>query len=135
MCNWILDFLTDRLQAVRIRDISSPPITLSTGSPQGCVLSPFLYTLLTVDCSARYLSCLIVKIADVTVVVGCFTYYDEYYYRKEVEHLEDWCRENNLCINVKKTKEMIVASGGADTSLTLYTWEEVRWKWSPASSI
>ncbi|XP_049329271.1 uncharacterized protein LOC125791563 [Astyanax mexicanus] len=29
-------------------------------------------------------------------------------YRQEVEHLEGWCRANNLCINVKKTKEMIV---------------------------
>ncbi|KAI3370467.1 hypothetical protein L3Q82_024478, partial [Scortum barcoo] len=29
-------------------------------------------------------------------------------YRQEVEHLEGWCRQNNLCINVKKTKEMIV---------------------------
>ncbi|KAI3372023.1 hypothetical protein L3Q82_006890 [Scortum barcoo] len=27
---------------------------------------------------------------------------------QEVEQLEGWCRQNNLCINVKKTKEMIV---------------------------
>ncbi|KAI3351758.1 hypothetical protein L3Q82_020593, partial [Scortum barcoo] len=33
---------------------------------------------------------------------------DESDYRQEVEHLEGWCRKNNLCINVKKTKEMIV---------------------------
>ncbi|KAI4873264.1 hypothetical protein NFI96_029967, partial [Prochilodus magdalenae] len=33
---------------------------------------------------------------------------DESGYRQEVEHLEGWCRKNNLCINVKKTKEMIV---------------------------
>ncbi|KAI3357204.1 hypothetical protein L3Q82_015660 [Scortum barcoo] len=33
---------------------------------------------------------------------------DESDYRQEVEHLEGWCRQNNLCINVKKTKEMIV---------------------------
>ncbi|KAI3365727.1 hypothetical protein L3Q82_000688 [Scortum barcoo] len=26
---------------------------------------------------------------------------------QEVEHLEGWCRQNNLCINVKKTKEML----------------------------
>ncbi|KAI4903393.1 hypothetical protein NFI96_004729 [Prochilodus magdalenae] len=33
---------------------------------------------------------------------------DESGYRQEIEHLEGWCRKNNLCINVKKTKEMIV---------------------------
>ncbi|KAI3355434.1 hypothetical protein L3Q82_017900, partial [Scortum barcoo] len=74
------------------------------------VLSPLLFTLLTHDCSAIHPSCLIVKFADDTAVVGRITKAnnDESDYRQEVEHLEGWCRQNNLCINVKKTKEMIV---------------------------
>ncbi|KAI4898940.1 hypothetical protein NFI96_027131 [Prochilodus magdalenae] len=52
--------------------------------------------------------CHIVKFADDSAVVGCITNSDESGYRQEVEHLEGWCRKNNLCINVKKTKEMIV---------------------------
>ena len=40
--------------------------------------------------------------------VGCIANNDEFDYRREVEHLEGWCRENNLRINAKKTKEMIV---------------------------
>ncbi|KAI3374622.1 hypothetical protein L3Q82_021198, partial [Scortum barcoo] len=107
LCNWVLDFLTDRPQSVRIHDVSSSSITLSTGSPQGCVLSPLLFTLLTYDCSAIHPSCLIVKFADDTAVVGRIANNDESDYRQEVEHLEGWCRQNNLCINVKKTKEMI----------------------------
>ncbi|KAI3375380.1 hypothetical protein L3Q82_021869 [Scortum barcoo] len=108
LCNWVLDFLTDRPQSVRIHDVSSSSITLSTGSPQGCVLSPLLFTLLTHDCSAIHPSCLIVKFADDTAVVGRIANNDESDYRQEVEQLEGWCRQNNLCINVKKTKEMIV---------------------------
>ncbi|KAI3373689.1 hypothetical protein L3Q82_021965 [Scortum barcoo] len=56
-------------------------------------------------------SCLIVKFADDTAVVGRIANNDESPTtgRQEVEeHLEGWCRQNNLCINVKKTKEMIV---------------------------
>ncbi len=106
--NWVLDFLTNRPQTVRIHNTISSSITLSTGSPQGCVLSPLVFTLLTYDCSARHPSCHIVKFADDTAVVGRITDNDESEYREEVEHLMQWCRGNNLCINVKKTKEMVV---------------------------
>ncbi|KAI4879135.1 hypothetical protein NFI96_007722 [Prochilodus magdalenae] len=108
LCNWVLDFLTNRPQSVRIHNLSSSTTILSTGSPQGCVLSPLLFTLLTYDCSPIHPGCHIVKFADDTAVVGCITNSDESGYRQEVEHLEGWCRKNNLCINVKKTKEMIV---------------------------
>ncbi|KAI4871444.1 hypothetical protein NFI96_013072, partial [Prochilodus magdalenae] len=72
------------------------------------VLNPLLFTLLTYDCSPMHPGCHIVKFADDTAVVGCITNSDESGYRQEVEHLEGWCRKNNLYINVKKTKEMIV---------------------------
>ncbi len=46
LCNWILDFLTGRPQSVRVGHNTSSTTTLSTGAPQGCVLSP-----LTIDSS------------------------------------------------------------------------------------
>ena len=50
ICQWIMDFLTDRPQTVKLGPHLSSTITLSTGSPQGCVLSPLLFTLYTHDC-------------------------------------------------------------------------------------
>lgn len=44
-CDWVLDFLTQRLQTVRVGNHTSKSITVCTGSPQG--LSPSLFTLLT----------------------------------------------------------------------------------------
>ncbi|KAI3369211.1 hypothetical protein L3Q82_007452 [Scortum barcoo] len=57
---------------------------------------------------AHIKDCVDATFADDTAVVGRIANNDESDYRQEVEHLEGWCRQNNLCINVKKTKEMIV---------------------------
>ncbi len=108
LCNWILDFLSDRPQSTRINNIISSPIILHTGSPQGCILSLLLYTLLTHSCRAHYDRILIVKFADNIAVVGLITNGDESAYRQEVEGLGLWCKENNLILNIDKTKEMIV---------------------------
>jgi hypothetical protein len=49
LCNWILDFLTDHPQIVSIGNNTSAMLILNTGAPQGCVLSPLLYSLFTHD--------------------------------------------------------------------------------------
>jgi hypothetical protein len=108
LCNWLLDFLCQRPQVVRVGNNISSCITLSTGAPQGCVLSPLLFTLLTHDCTANYSDNHIVKFADDTTLVGLITKGDETKYRLEVDLLTTWCRDNNLLLNVSKTKEIVV---------------------------
>ncbi|KAI5089395.1 gastrula zinc finger protein XlCGF28.1-like [Silurus meridionalis] len=49
-----------------------------------------------------------IKFADDTVVVGLISNDDETAYLQEVKNLERWCQENNLILNVSKTKELIV---------------------------
>ena len=49
-----------------------------------------------------------IKFADDTTVVGLITDKDETAYREEVRDLAVWCQDNNnLSLNVIKTKEMI----------------------------
>ena len=132
LCNWVLDFLTNF--SVKIHDVSSSTITLNTGSPQGCVLSPLLYTLLPYDCSARYPSNHIVKFADNMAVVGLISNNDESVYRQEMDKLVDWCRANNLCINVGKTKEMVVDFRRRGPTPLPSSLGEQLWKWCPPTS-
>ncbi len=101
--------LSDRRpQAVRVGSNTSSTITLNTGAPQGCVLSPLLFTLLTHDCTPSHNSNRFIKFADDTTVVGLISNRDETKYRREVSRLAGWCSDNNLSLNVEKTKEIVV---------------------------
>ncbi|KAF0024607.1 hypothetical protein F2P81_023409 [Scophthalmus maximus] len=70
LCNWLLDFLSERPQAVRQQPL--------------------------------------VKFADDTTVVGLISNNDETHYRKEVSQFVTWCRDNNLFLNINKTKEVVI---------------------------
>jgi hypothetical protein len=50
----------------------------------------------------------IIKFADNTTAVGLITNNDETAYIEEVKALVEWGQENNLSLNVNKTKEQIV---------------------------
>ncbi len=56
LCDWIQDFLTGRPQVVKVSQFTSNSITLNIGAPQGCVLSPLLYSLYTHDCESSHSS-------------------------------------------------------------------------------
>ncbi len=108
LCSWILDFLTGRSQVVRMGNNTSSPLILNTGAPQGCVLSPLLYSLYIHDCTATHSSNVIVKFTDDTTVISLITDNDEMAYREEVSTLTKWCQENHLSLNIDKTKELVV---------------------------
>ena len=76
--------MTGRPQVVRVGNNTSATLILNTWDPQGCVLSPLLYSLFTHDCVATHASNSIIKFADDTTVVGLITNNDETAYREEV---------------------------------------------------
>ena len=72
---WILNYLTDRSQYVRITSSGtlSQRLQSNTGAPQDTVLAPFLFTLYTSDCKSCEPSCPLIKFADDTAMIGLIT--------------------------------------------------------------
>ncbi len=108
ICQWINSFLTDRLQLVSLGKYTSSNRTISTGAPQGCVLSPLLFSLYTNNCTFIDPSVKLLKFADDTTPISLIQEGDKSAYKQEVKELAVWCSRNNLELNTLKTVEMIV---------------------------
>ena len=113
---WVLDFLTNRQQYVRVNNanagkdnssaIMSGMRSTSTGAPQGSVISPVLFSLYTNDLQSTSEKAMMVKYADDTSL-GDFSN-DDQHFDNQVQHLKYWCDKNYLDLNIGKTKEMII---------------------------
>ncbi|TWW54508.1 putative RNA-directed DNA polymerase from transposon BS [Takifugu flavidus] len=108
LTTWILDYLTQRPQFVRVKGSQSDRLLCSTSVPQGTVLAPFLFTLYTADFSYSTSSCHLQKFSDDSAAVGLITDGDDTEYRELIQDFVDWSLRNNLQINAGKTKELVV---------------------------
>jgi hypothetical protein len=83
----------------------------------------------THDCVATHDSNTIIKFADDTTVAGLITGEDVSAYREEVSDLAVWCRNNNLSLNVSKSKELIVEYKKRGSSTPPSTSMGRQWSW------
>eukprot|EP00061_Rhincodon_typus_P013407 g39763.t1 len=82
---------------------------INTGvPPKVAFLAPLPYSLYTYGCVAKFRMNTIYKLVEDTTVVGQTSNNDESNYRREIEGLVMWCNDNNLSLNVSKTKELII---------------------------
>ena len=111
-CKLIQNYLTNRTQVTRINGITSTLRQVNTGVPQGSTLGPLLFTIFINDMpniSALPLYTLFADDATLTIR-GKNIREIEVTLNKILNLLWDWCEENHLTLNTKKTEYMIVGS-------------------------
>ena len=104
---WIADFLTHRSQQVLVNGCFSDVRFTSTGSPQGCCLSPLLYILYTDDCRSNHNNTHFVKFADDTAILSLLTG-NQHVHGPALDVFVDWCDLSFLELNINKTQELII---------------------------
>ena len=102
IAQWISSFLTNRVQFVATNSKRSAPIITNTGTPQGTVLSPLLFSIYTNALTSTSPSCSVFKYADDTVLVGNIAAPQDFKsYELEVDRICALCRDHDLILNVK----------------------------------
>ena len=126
LVGWILDFLTNRLQQVRVNGSMSSFMSLSTGSPQGCVLSALLFILYTDDCRSHHDNSFIIKYADDSVIVSLLNNEETGHGQVTADFLSR-CTDTFLELNISKTKELLVdfRRGPHPTQITVINGQPV----------
>ena len=110
---WICDFLTNRPQKVFMFNTWSQELVLNTGAPQGCVLSPLLFSVYTDEMQISIQNAIVslYKYADDMALVALLrreNNLNDQIYFDQVLSLEHWCDSSHLLMNAGKTKELIV---------------------------
>ncbi len=100
-CMWVLDFLSNQHHTGRLGMSTSSTLSISTGAPQGCVLSLLSSTVEenSHDCPASHDTTAVIKFTDDTSIIGLIKNNNETAYREEVKNIIEWPVSKNLDLN------------------------------------
>ena len=109
--SFISAFLKNRKQYVTVGENNSDVLKCDIGCPQGCVLSPVLFSIYTDFIRATQPNVQLLKYADdmALIVLLNFQKEDSNFYFNDVNTFLNQCKSVNLLINASKTKEMVVS--------------------------
>ena len=106
---WFKEYLADRTQVTKYGDMSDAQNSIH-GVPQGTVLGPTLFILYMNDIVNAVKKCKIQMFADDTVIYVMGDRVDHIIntLNEELSNLFEWLNNNSMCLNVTKTKMMII---------------------------
>ena len=90
---------------------TSNPIITNTGTPQGCCLSPLLFSIYTNRITSNLSNVTVIKYADDTCIIGCIANQSDLCtYFEEINRIAKQCNDLNLLLNPTKTQEMLFST-------------------------
>ena len=104
---WFASFITNRQQRVKIASTVSTWLVLKGGMPQGSWLGPLTFVILI---DKLKLSCLTHKYIDDTTMTEILSLGQTSQMAGYMNELYQWSLANNMQINKRKTKEMVITS-------------------------
>ena len=107
---WLHDYLSDRLQRVRIGNVRSKSLPVTSGVPQGSLLGPYLFLMMSYDFISSDPSHVVCQYADDTTVacrIRSLSDLDSIV-NKEMSHMCRWSASNGFRLNVSKTQCLFI---------------------------
>lgn len=114
---WYMSYLTNRSQFVQYNNIASNTTPVTSGVPQGAILSPSVFCIFISSLKVQNPRNSIFKFADDTAIIIVHTKStsDEENCKSEILSIKDWYETHNLKLNTEKSKRLhIKHSTGLD---------------------
>ena len=109
---WFSSYLTGRTQSICVNGVTSEPMPIQFGVPQGSVLGPLLFIMYINDLPLAVRVCNVELYADDTLLFfASKSVRDiESQLTSDLENLISWFHSNFLILNVNKTKIMLIGT-------------------------
>jgi hypothetical protein len=103
--NWVISFLTDRFQLVKINGCLSEKLPINRGIIQGSGIGPYLYIVMESDLHPVSCKNEMFKYADDTNLL--VPQHTDATLHIEFNNILQWAQRNKMVLNVGKTKEIV----------------------------